>query len=179
MKTRNGFVSNSSSCSFLCAVCSGSEAGHDSIGPEEYGFCYCENGHELCIECLIGPFVTQEEPHPTDFKTTEEYNKEMDKWESFYGYYGDSTQLATNCPICQFIEVSKGDMVVYLLKEFKVPKKEVLDVIKEANRRRRKLYDNEYITYVCQKEKFNLADLLPKIKERFDSYVEFKKYLNE
>lgn len=31
MKIRNGWVSNSSSCSFTCDVCGATEGGHDSL----------------------------------------------------------------------------------------------------------------------------------------------------
>jgi len=55
MKTRLGFVSNSSSTSFTCDVCGGTEGGWDSMSPEEMGFSLCEHGHEYHIDCVPKP----------------------------------------------------------------------------------------------------------------------------
>lgn len=178
MKIRYAFVSNSSTSSFLCEVCGHQEAGHDSLGPSDYGFYYCQNEHELCEDCLLnGPAAHVDEPEKEDFETEEEYVKAFDAWDEIYGYHGGDTQPETNCPICQFIEPSQRDGAKYLEKKYSVPRDEVFAVVKAANRRRRKLYDHEYITYVCQKHSVNLADLLPKLKEEFGTYKKFQEYL--
>lgn len=58
MKTRNGFVSNSSSSSFTCHVCGNTESGFDA-GLLEVGMYECLDGHTFCddhkIDCDLSP----------------------------------------------------------------------------------------------------------------------------
>ena len=51
MKIRQGFVSNSSSSSFVCQVC-GEEASGWDIGLEEACMYECEYGHTFCEDHL-------------------------------------------------------------------------------------------------------------------------------
>jgi len=44
MKIRKGFVSNSSSSSFVCDITGGTESGWD-MGLSDVEMCECENGH--------------------------------------------------------------------------------------------------------------------------------------
>lgn len=44
MKVRNGFVSNSSSSSFVCNICGETEGGYD-CSLDEVGMAECEHGH--------------------------------------------------------------------------------------------------------------------------------------
>ena len=52
MKTRTGFVSNSSSSSFICDVCGCAEESYDGDGVVR-----CENEHEICNDCDSSKFV--------------------------------------------------------------------------------------------------------------------------
>jgi hypothetical protein len=52
MKIRNGFVSNSSSSSFICDITGEVESGWD-LGLEEAGMYQCENGHTFSEQFLI------------------------------------------------------------------------------------------------------------------------------
>jgi hypothetical protein len=47
MKIRKGFVTNSSSSSYICDYCNRAEAGYD-LGIEDADMYECENGHVLC-----------------------------------------------------------------------------------------------------------------------------------
>ena len=47
MKIRAGFVSNSSTSSFICSVCKQGVAGRE-IGPDDVGMVSCTGGHYLC-----------------------------------------------------------------------------------------------------------------------------------
>ena len=47
MKIRNGFVSNSSSSSFVCNVCGNVESGMDA-SASDLGMPECVNGHIFC-----------------------------------------------------------------------------------------------------------------------------------
>ena len=55
MKIRNGFVSNSSSSSFICDVCGHDEAGYD-LGLEDAEMYECQNGHIFCESHEVGDF---------------------------------------------------------------------------------------------------------------------------
>lgn len=47
MKIRTGFVSNSSTSSFVCQICGNADAGMDA-SPSDFGMAECENGHTFC-----------------------------------------------------------------------------------------------------------------------------------
>jgi hypothetical protein len=49
MKIRNGFVSNSSSSSFICAVCGETFSGWDAM-ELDFDLCRCDAGHIFCDE---------------------------------------------------------------------------------------------------------------------------------
>lgn len=54
MKIRNGFVTNSSSSSFVCEVCGAIEAGYE-MSLEEAGMLECDHGHIFCKDEMIMP----------------------------------------------------------------------------------------------------------------------------
>ena len=51
MKIRSGFVSNSSTTSFICSVCGEVETGQDACA-EDFGMSECDRGHIWHNECL-------------------------------------------------------------------------------------------------------------------------------
>ena len=59
MKIRTGFVSNSSSSSFICDVCDSEHSGMDA-SLEEACMMVCENGHTICTEHLLGEIEIEE-----------------------------------------------------------------------------------------------------------------------
>ena len=77
----------------------------------------------------------------------------------------------------QFIEYSEYDLSAYLLKEYGISRDEVFAEVKQFNKRRKKLYENEYITYVCKKFELNPSKIVAEWKDKFDTYSEFKKWL--
>jgi len=54
MKFRNGFVTNSSSSSFICEVCGHDESGWDMCNSKA-GMIGCENGHTFCERHVSDP----------------------------------------------------------------------------------------------------------------------------
>jgi len=88
MKSRHGFVSNSSSSSFICDVCGTEICGMD-ICLEDWDFCECIEGHVMCQDHLIG---------------------NLDDVDDMYEI------PVENCPVCQFKVISGDDMERYLLK---------------------------------------------------------------
>lgn len=80
--------------------------------------------------------------------------------------------------ICQFIEYSQNDMAKYLEKKYGVSRADVFAEVKKVNRRRKKLYDSEYITHVCKMYDLDPIQIASGWKTEFGSYREFsEKYL--
>lgn len=197
MKFRKDFVTNSSSSSYVCEICGRTESGFDMC-LSDCEMMECVNGHVFCCdEALEQPtkkdmikMILENEWNKERYDyTTREYRDyseeellELDRnflFEKFCskgGYYGIPECM---CPICQFIEYSEYDLSAYLLKEYGISREEVFAEVKKTNRRRRKLYENEYITYVCQKFNLNPADIVASWKEKFSSYNEFSHWLTQ
>ena len=198
MKFRADFVTNSSSSSYVCEICGRTESGWD-ISLSECGMMQCVNGHIFCCdEALEKPSkkemiktILENEWNKTDtFNWTtrtydyKEYTEEellsFDDDRLFNDFYPENGYYEVPecmCPICQFIEYSEYDLSTYLLKEYGVSRDEVFAEVKKLNKRRRKLYENEYITHVCKKFDLNPAEIVADWKENFNTYSEFKKWL--
>lgn len=185
MKIRNDFVTNSSSSSFVCEICGESDGGFD-VGLSDVDMCECVNGHTIC-NCHRFPNPSKEimikmilENKYNDC-SEDELNR-MTEDELFEkhltegGYYEVPEEV---CPICQFIEYSESDLVAYLLKEYGIPRDEVFEEVKKFNKRRKKLYDSEYITYVCKENDLQPAEIVSGWKDRFGTYRKFKDFLRK
>lgn len=182
MKFRTDYVTNSSSSSYICEICGRNESGWD-LSLSECEMMECVNGHIFCCdEALEKP--TREEMIKILVNEYSNYSEEeLSKKDDDVLYYNYLTNggyydvLECMCPICQFIEYSEYDLSAYLLKEYGVPRDEVFAEVKKLNKRRRKLYENEYITHVCQKFNLNPAEIVSSWKERFNTYSAFKQWL--
>ena len=95
MKFRKGFVTNSSSSSFICQICGNVESGFD-MSYEDAGFVECENGHEFCEYHILYP----------DDEEWEEYTETNEDWR----YYLSEKY----CPICQMEELCDSDLISYV-----------------------------------------------------------------
>ena len=195
MKIRLSFVTNSSSSSYICEICGRTESGWD-LGLSECEIQECINGHVICCdEALERPtkkemiqMILENEwnkqynyrTHTETIITEEELNDmhEDELYEEFitesHGHY---MAPECTCPICQFIEYSEYDLSAFLLKAYKVPREEVFAEVKKFNKRRKKLYENEYITYVCKQHNLNPTEIVAGWKERFGTYSGFKTWL--
>lgn len=183
MKYRKDFVTNSSSSSFVCEICGEVGSGWDAI-PSDVGMCECENGHVFCDEHMLDDCDRQELiknilGNEWNESTEEELNN-MDNYELCHNCLDDNGCRVipeSVCPICQFIEYSQDDLARYLLNKYRVPRDEVFKEVKKVNKRRKKLYDSEYIAYVCQKFDLQPAQIVGKWKQEFGSYRKFKDFL--
>ena len=195
MKFRKDFVTNSSSSSYICEICGRNESGYD-LCLSDCEMMECVNGHIFCCDEAL------EKPTKKDLIKMimeNEWNKE--RWDSATRGYRDFSEEELVvmdedclfdkfcsdgynydvpecvCPICNFIEYSEYDLSAYLLKEYGVSRDEVFAEVKQLNKRRRKLYENEYITYVCKKFDLNPAEIVAGWKEKFGTYKKFKESL--
>ena len=146
MKIRKSFVANSSSSSFVCEICAASEISWDGT-PE--GFVRCVNEHLMCDEHLLN--------------SDKEYSED----------WGDDLAAESACPICSFQTYSQPQLKSYLVETRGVDPAVVFAEIKQVNKRRKKLYDEEYITYVLKQ--FELTDdlILDELKTKFSTYTAF------
>ena len=127
MKIRHGFVSNSSSSSFICNICGKDVSGMD-ITLSECGMSECVNGHVFCTEHKL------KEEEELDL---EQLKKELEKEgvtieegddiaEMHEEYFGEGQVPSASCPICQFKSYKDSEMVSYLLKKAELTEKKAL-----------------------------------------------------
>lgn len=109
MKIRHGFVSNSSTSSFLCMVCGNMEAGSDCVGMSDYGFGACENGHEFCLEHIIKEVPDSDED----------------------GEIETSNLPPEYCPICTLTDITNDDILAYIVKQSYVDIKHIKTQIRD------------------------------------------------
>lgn len=200
MKIRTGFVSNSSSSSFVCDLCGRSQTGYD-LTPEEAEMVICVNGHTICISEMMEDLpdldevpIGEQKKYLLDYweeykedeiryykiKAGEASDKEIFDWFSSIkedeGRGGYDEIDEKYCPICQMISFANSDLAAYLLKKTGITRDEVFNIVKQANKRRKKLYDNEYVMYVLQKIGTEMSALVEEIRGKFKTYREFKEY---
>ena len=152
MKIRRGFVSNSSSSSFVCAVSGTALAGYD--GEYEEPVCSAECGHEFLEEYLLPPtektrdlsiegkrkdllklFFHDKTKTKLIKKAVPDLIDELfdDNEEEISELYQDSGEVSkSRCPLCQFTKINNNDLAAYLLtKSGKTEKSLLIDIKKE------------------------------------------------
>lgn len=157
MKKRLGFVSNSSSSSFVCCI-SGTEASGWDLGLTDAEMYECVNGHIFLEKYLKGSLnnVTKEDfladyikqlakwKHLDEdrkierIRRLEEELEELDdnKWKEeryeMLQEYEYRYQLPSRyCPVCNYNELVADDAYQYLIKKYNLTKEEVLKMMKE------------------------------------------------
>lgn len=160
MKKRLGFVSNSSSSSFTCDICGAEVTAYDMC-IDECDMFECENGHTICQEHAL-----------VDLITLDGQDMESEDFE----YYDISEKC---CPICSYKEISYSDTRSFLLKKYGISEDLVFQKIKEVNKRRKKLYDEEYVNYVFTEKEITDDSFLESIKTEFKSYSDYKNWKPE
>ncbi len=136
MKIRKGFVSNSSSSSFVCDVCGEVESGYDA-SASDCGFANCENGHEFCedhiihevsddqLRGLVGRIIAdrlagEDFVELSEAEQFEEIravlNNKYLNTNSFEEYGFDYELPALCCPICSLKTIPDRLVLTYILK---------------------------------------------------------------
>lgn len=123
MKIRKGFISNSSSTSFICDVCGENVSGMD-MGLEEAEMYECENGHTFCRSESIGKSIVSEEGKEIITEKNYTLNEDEDENEDAYEI------PAKHCPCCTFAAVSSYDLINYFLKKAGTDKETVTKELK-------------------------------------------------
>jgi len=117
MKVRRGFVSNSSSSSFICEICGGTEGGYD-VGLDDVYMYECAEGHVFHEHCL------SKEDQETIKETEDRY--EVD---------------SKFCPICSMTKLNSSHGFMYLKKKTNMSNNEILAEVKEKFGSYRKFMD--------------------------------------
>lgn len=111
MKVRNGFVSNSSTSSFVCDVCGEVEADRD-LCISDAGMVQCKNGHTfhypICDKDVAARVKVPEDIDYDNYEFPEEY-----------------------CPICQMAHIPAGDTLAYILKKNNLDVKTIHDEMRK------------------------------------------------
>jgi hypothetical protein len=137
MKIRAGFVSNSSSSSFTCDYCKGTNIGYNQEA-EELRMYYCDNGHLICGDHIDGSRTIDWEKlreEEAGYCEDDEKQKILDMDEDdFNEYYrnrvGTPPFSSEQCPLCNLSNISDEDYQWYITVEYGLSKYKVLEEIK-------------------------------------------------
>jgi len=141
MKVRHGFVSNSSTSSFLCDVCGDIQADRD-LCLSDAEMRECINGHTFCDSHMLGEFdvdaMSFEEKKQILLNASSYYSDKAGKVEAdieelFDSWKGDARyeMPSTSCPLCQLDQVPDEMMFKYLFKTTNSSKEELTKQIRE------------------------------------------------
>ena len=177
MKIRIGFVSNSSSSSYICDVCSESVIGYD-ISLMDYEMYQCENGHIFCekhmsttptdIELLkiifendIKIMAKRINNNPNDVDYKRWFTDANDRLSLLNSSNEDEIIQHINEEWCDYINESR----------YEYPK-EFCPLCRFDNLSYKDVYD--YID-----KKHSIEKIREEIKKKFNNYNEFKKFLKD
>ena len=137
MKIRQGFVSNSSSSSFICNVCKEIYEGWD--GEYDIRDYECLNGHCFC-ECCEDKLNEKLDYYVENFNEAAELlkinlddcdGKEKDEIIREYMLPDRSDVHPLICPICNFTYISDRLIETYLIEKYNLNKDDIINEIRE------------------------------------------------
>lgn len=106
MKIRNGFVSNSSSSSFICDVSGCVESGMNA-SLSDFEMSRCINGHTFYDQYRVG-----DQEADCEGMTDEEREAKADEWGNDWDHYDMPEKY---CPICTMTHFKDDDLFAYML----------------------------------------------------------------
>lgn len=136
MKVRTGFVSNSSSSSFVCEICSRSQEKYD-LTQKEAEMYICENGHQFCrdhVDLSKIPVMRKFgllDDEISDADLNQLKDDEIDKLDETFGEEYCSDFPKDLCPICNLEIIPEKLLLKYLLKELCQTPKNVASQIRK------------------------------------------------
>jgi hypothetical protein len=194
MKVRQGFVSNSSSSSFLCGVCGSMEGGID-LTLSEAGMCECVNGHTFCENHLI-----ETEP-PKNSDTLETVEQELHSYLKIFSIENpyvrdiklclfDIDEFKKNEDVQDTKDKDKDKIIEELLKRAKELIEDTRDYLDEYPYsipeencpicQLINIQDKEAVMYLLFQLDISREQLQKEIRNRFDSdWKKFNKFLME
>lgn len=155
-KYRMGFVSNSSSSSFVCDLTGHVESGYD-MPLSDSGMFECVNGHTVLEDLKLNPdFVLEEaitafvdyynkewrKNHITDEEVAAKCAEDkVDSWDSFfevvqewddeYGGHYSACYPKEFCPICMMQDLPVKEIHAYMMKKMKLAHDDIVKEIRE------------------------------------------------
>ena len=140
MKKRLGFVSNSSSTSYVCEICGEEVSGMD-CRLSEAEMIVCENDHTICDHHIpdalkIIPVELLRKVYEKSCEAVDQKHNQdalvIEMIEGIqYNYTNDREDVPSECcPICQFTTLTDGDFVRYISKSRGITIEKILAEIK-------------------------------------------------
>lgn len=135
MKIRSGFVSNSSSSSFICNICGYSYAGYD--GEYDVEHFTCVNKHKICEDCfdsitkIIKKMELNEILEIIDVDLNDEELETIDKEEFLLSHLAKEFYISsTFCPICHLEDIPDEFLLKFLLKKNNISREDLCQEIR-------------------------------------------------
>lgn len=145
MKTRIGFVSNSSSSSFVCCICGERDVIYDGCSISEYDICIDENGNEMCSRHINKEYlkdiiktkrkeIVSKLIEETFLDEIENYNDDK-LLETINAYITDNNEEIPNIlsPIYNMYHIYHTDLLAYLIMITNVDLNEVKQEIRNKH----------------------------------------------
>lgn len=143
MKQRLGFVSNSSSSSYVCNLCGRQIDGWD-ISLSDYEMSQCEHYHIFCDKHAVG--LKEIDYYEMSVKELLKIIKEKGIWvnedhledpdpdflaDSIQEYIYEEGSSEDQCPVCTFKHLNFKDVALYFLKKNNIDLTELKKTIKD------------------------------------------------
>lgn len=169
MKIRNGFVSNSSSSSFICNVCGEDASGWD-ICLSEAEMTECVNGHTFCDNHMLD--VNRKEICISILKDTIKIYEKSVKNHPDDKYYKEYLEMY-NTHLSK-IDTYNDDEIEELLEDDNIDFRYNAPDICCPLCQLQKITDNDALNYLLSKDNMTVDDVLKEIKEKYKTYNKFK-----